>query len=289
MNRDQIRAKIYAKIDEIPTLPAVIPRLLRLMDDEMSSAGDVARAISHDPALTSKILKVANSAYYGFPKTISTLDKAVPLLGFNMVRSLALSIGVLHALPAGGEPRPVGQEGLWIHSLAVATAMEKLGRRSARVESREHLFIVGLLHDLGKVVFIEFFPELFRQAIEEAGAREIPQLHAAERTVIGFDHGEVGGMLLRRWCFPEAIAGPIEVHHRREVPGETEGVDLAALRTADVLAQQIDLGDAGNRVTPPVLPEDLGTLGIEEAELGSVREDLAEDRDGIHDFFRALS
>ena len=92
MEKGEIHNKVYAKIDELPTLPVVLPKLLTLMESEKTGAPEVAEVISRDPALTSKILKTANSAYYGFQQEISDLGRAVPLLGFNMLKSLALSI-----------------------------------------------------------------------------------------------------------------------------------------------------------------------------------------------------
>ncbi|MCK4816687.1 HDOD domain-containing protein, partial [bacterium] len=216
MEKDELRAKIYSKIDELPTLPTVIPKLLSLMDGSKSNAADVTEAISRDPSLTSKILKVSNSAYYGFPQGISSLERAVALLGFNMIKSLALSMGVLSSLPSGSKFPHFSQEGLWIHSLAVATAMKELGQRFGAGDDRDYLFIIGLLHDIGKVVLDQFFGELFQQALEEAQNLEKARLYMAERKVIGFDHGEVGAMLLKRWMFPDMIVNPIAVHHQTE-------------------------------------------------------------------------
>ena len=120
MHKDELRAKIYSKIEELPTLPSVLPGLLHLMEDEMVSTSHVADVIGSDPALTSKILKAANSAYYGFPQEIDTLGRTVALPGFNMVGSLALSIGIMHSLPSGIRSSHFSEEGLWTHSLAVA-------------------------------------------------------------------------------------------------------------------------------------------------------------------------
>ena len=101
MEKDVVLRKIYSKIDEIPTLPAVVPKLLSVMESDRANAYDIANTISNDPALSSKILKVANSAYYGFSQEILSLKLAMPLLGHNMVKSLALSIGVIRSLPSG--------------------------------------------------------------------------------------------------------------------------------------------------------------------------------------------
>ena len=288
MNKDELRAKIYSKIEELPTLPSVLPRLMHLMDDELVSASHVADIIAGDPALTSKILKAANSAYYGFPQEIGTLERAVALLGFNMVRSLALSIGIMHSLPSGIRSSHFSEEGLWTHSLAVAKAMERLGRNARPGETRDHLFVVGLLHDIGKVVLIEFFRETFVQALEEAQRPETALLHVAERGLFGFDHGEVGAMLLTRWKIPRVIAGPIGVHHERNFPEGMDEADVALLRLSDALCQNLNLGEGGSLTPVDVRDQDLRVLRIGEEVLEDVKGHLEESREAIEGFFKAL-
>ncbi len=288
MEEKELRAKIYSKIDEIPTLPAVVPKLLSLMEDDMTSGADIAAALSQDPALTSKLLKVSNSAYYGFSQKIVSLDKAVPLLGFNMVKSLALSIGVIRSLPEGGKSPHFSQEGLWIHSLAVATAIQELGKKIKQGGSREHLFIVGLLHDIGKVVLDLFFRDLFHKALEMAYDKGMAELHVAERRTIGFDHGDVGAMLLTRWRFPPMICDPIAVHHHEEMPEAKDNVDVALLRIADTLPQELGLGEGGTLVMPGDYDKELKVLGLEEKDLDAVRAELDQAKEGINAFFKAL-
>ncbi len=165
MDKEALHATLYSGIDEIPTLPALVPQLLSLIEEDLAGAEDIAVAIRRDPAMTAKILKVANSAYYGFSQKISGMDQAVPLLGLNMVKSLALSIGVVRALPSESASPHFSQEGLWIHSLAVATAIQELSRRLTHApDGGDHYFIIGLLHDTGKVVLDQFFGDGFHQA-----------------------------------------------------------------------------------------------------------------------------
>ena len=168
MKTEELRAKIFSTIDELPTLPTVVPKLLNLMDGSRSNATQVTETISRDPALTSKLLKAANSAYYGFPQEITDLERAVALLGFNMVKSLALSVGVFQTLGSGKNTPCFSMEGLWIHSLSVATVIRELAKRLGKEDEKAHLFVVGLLHDIGKVVLDQFFNELFQQALEVA-------------------------------------------------------------------------------------------------------------------------
>ncbi len=286
MEKDRLRSVIYTRIDELPTLPAVVPRILSLMEDPGADARKITEAISNDPAMTSKILKVANSAYYGFPQKITSLERAVALLGFNMVKSLALSVGVIRSLPSPALSGLFDIGNLWMHSLAVATAMRALAEDLGKDNDIESLFIVGLLHDLGKVLLAEFFPEEFARALE--GSDSDTPLDQSERNVIGMDHGQVGGMLLSRWKFPQPIVTAVSTHH---VPGNqcTEWVEeRAILLMADSLAREIGIGDSGNKCGPAVPPDCTEVTGVEQQSLDKARRELSNAREGIEGFFEAL-
>ncbi len=289
MKKTELKKIIYSKIDELPTLPAVLPKLMSQMEDERSGAEQVADTISSDPALTSKILKVSNSAYYGFSQEISSLKNAIPLLGFNMVRSLAMSIGVISSIPSHKNSSPFSREGLWVHGLAVATVMQKLSKKFGQESSNDQHFVVGLLHDIGKLVLDLFLSELFDQALEEATSQENMALYEAESNIIGFDHGEVGGILLKRWKFPEAITAPIAVHHQTDILQDSFASDIAMLRIADTLPQELGLGGGGNSLVPKIHEADLKTLAMTEKDLDDMRSFLEDSKDGIVALFSAIS
>ncbi|MBN2232024.1 MAG: HDOD domain-containing protein [Deltaproteobacteria bacterium] len=273
MDREELYRKIYARIEELPTLPPVVPRLLRLLDDPRASAGDVGAVISRDPALTAKVLKVANSAYYGFSSRIDDVKHAIALLGFNMIRSLAISIGIIGAVPAGRGASHFSHSRLWYHSLAVATAMQDLAERTGRGADAPYLFIVGLLHDIGKLVLDLFFPEQFAAVLEMAAADPELKLHVVERRLIGIDHCEVSAMLLKRWKFPARIIGPIaELHHGARSP-ETRPEDVTLLKVANIVAQEA-AGGEGNPEPNELTPADLELLGLAPADRDAVRADL---------------
>jgi len=287
MERDEFKEKIYARIDELPTLPTILHKLLRLTEDPKTGAQDIHDAIAHDAALTSKILKVANSAYYGFPQKISDLERAIALLGFNMVKSLAVSVGVLNNMPNGNGPSTFSREGLWIHSMAVGTGMKMLGEKCNRGEE-ESLFVVGLLHDIGKVVLDQFFPDDFAQVLKNIKDGEGEFLFQEEREIIGLDHGEIGGMLLERWKFPDVVRLPIAFHHKEDLPENALHPDVLLLRVADAVAQDLALGDSGNGSVLPVNETDLGLLGIDGAALEYLKKELQEAREGILAFYGAI-
>jgi len=289
MKRKELKARIYARIDELPTLPTVIHNLLNLTEDPKADAQDIREAISHDAALTAKILKVANSAYYGFPQEISDLEHAVALLGFKMVKSLAISVGVLKNIPNGTGTAHFSREGLWIHSLAVGTGMKMMGERYGDGEKRESLFIVGLLHDIGKIVLDQFFPDHFARTLENICTGKGMFLYQGERESIGLDHGEIGGMLLERWKFPKTIRQPIAFHHQEGVPEEVNRFDVSMLRVADTLAQELALGDSGNPFPPPVDEAALDRLGVDAAAYEDLKKKLEEAREGIIVFFEVIN
>ena len=289
MEKQELHRKIYAKIEELPTLPAVIPKLLSLMDNPKSSAADVTEVISHDPAMTAKLLKVANSAYYGFPAKISDLKHAVALLGFNLVKSLAISIGVIKNFPRGKQSAYFSASGLWLHSLVVATVIQDMGHRFySRDDNHDYLFIIGLLHDLGKVVLDQFFPELFNEVLEKANAGEHVKLHRIEQEIIGIDHCEGSAMLLTRWKFPPKIVQPIAGHHRQKVLAGDSQKDAVLLRIANVIAQEFGLGKDGNSMPNPLRPGDLEFIGASEEDLLAIKTSLQEKQGDIEAFFAAL-
>lgn len=289
MDKNELLKKIYSKIDELPTLPVVVPKLLTLIDDEKSTISDLADTITRDPALTSKILKVANSAYYGFSKEISALKKAILLLGYKMVRSLALSIGVINNLPSKERSRHFSREHLWIHSLASATVMQELGKKFSNKDDGGYLFVVGLLHDIGKIVLDLFFTELFQQAMDEAQKEQSEEaLHLFERKIIGIDHGEVGHVLLTRWKFPDIISAPIAVHHSSKIPEGINSADVAMLKIADALTHESGQGSWEAHVAAESLKTELDALKMTVRDLADLKGYLDNAKDGIHAFYSAM-
>ncbi len=288
MDKDRIVQKIYSKIEEIPTLSPVLQKIVSLLGSSTSGAQDVTEVLSRDPAMTSKILKVANSAYYGFAQQVDTLDRAVALLGFNMIRSLSMSVGIMRALPPGKKSGLFSIERLWIHSLAVATIMKELAVRCGRKEEGETLFVAGLLHDIGKVVLDQFFDEEYQQALEETGCLESVSVCEAEVRCFGMDHGEVGSILLKRWNFPVAICSLVAMDHKTEIPEDINPSDVAMLHIADILAKEAGMGVSESITASEVIAADLDITGLSSEEIDDVRAYLIEAKEGIYSFFSSL-
>jgi putative nucleotidyltransferase with HDIG domain len=289
IERETLRKKIYSKIDSLPVLPIVIPRVLNLLENRDACTAEIVDTISHDPSLTSKILQVANSAYYGFPQKITSLEQAVPLLGFNMVKSLVLSIGVVKShSPSNGSPF-FSHKNLWVHSLAVATVMRTLGKQVLdQQEDPEYLFIIGLLHDIGKIVLDSFFPVEFNKALQLEEENRFLPLFLAEQQAIGIDHGEIGALLLSRWRFPPNLVSPILSHHL-DVPIEgTNLMDLAILRIANGVVKETGVGNGGN-LGPASVPMDaLDYLNLDGKVLVALKTFLKNEEEGILAFYQVM-
>lgn len=288
MDKQTLKKAIYAKIDELPTLPVVVSRLLALLEDPEFDIGELTRLISQDPALTAKVLKVANSAYYGFAQEIDTPDRAVALLGINMLKSLVLSVGVVAALPKAKKSKQLDPAGLWLHSVAVAAVIREMAGRMGLSKEEDHLFVVGLLHDVGKIVLLHFFFDLYQEALEKAKLREDLPLYVAEREIIGVDHGDVGAMLLARWKFPPQVIKPIMAHHHHDVSVDSDPRDTAMLRLANQLPQLVGLGRDGNMAPPQVRQQDLELLGFDQADLEGLLEFTRASQEPIQSFYEAI-
>ena len=178
------KRRIYA-IRDLPTLPVVAQKVLSLADDDMAEMEKLADIISRDQALSARVLSLANSAYYGHRAKISTIQRAMVVIGMNMLKQISLSVLVCGTIGRGGRDRAE----FWKHSLSTATAASLIAKR-AGIKEADVCFMAGLLHDLGKLILETHFP-----------------------TETEMDHAEVGGWLAERWQLPPALIEAIAYHH----------------------------------------------------------------------------
>lgn len=189
-------------IERLQAFPVSVQNILKLTGDAGSAPRDLVDVIHRDPIVTVKVLRVVNSAYYGLPKQMTSIDHAVVFLGFNTIKNLALGIAALSMAPAQLHACFDAKAYLH-HSLACAAIARRLGSRFPAQEAND-FFIAGLLHDFGKVVLAQAIPLPFKQALEYALWHGV-SLHAALLEVTGIDQAEVGAMLLAHWRFPDAL------------------------------------------------------------------------------------
>lgn len=194
------------EIADLRPLPAVAAHVLQIAEGEHFSAHELAQAISSDLALTARILRLANSAYYGFPRRITTVRDAVVLLGFRQVRSAALAACAMKAMPSSED---IDAEAFWRHSVAVGMLAEMLARSAQ--QHQDEAFTAGVLHNIGRLALAQAEPAAFAEA-RRLARRTGVTLHEAERDLFGYTDAEVGGALALHWRFPAGLATAIAGH-----------------------------------------------------------------------------
>ena len=212
-NRPDFKAceAITEEIKDLPTLPTVVARIMATLDDPSSSVKDLERLVSSDQAIAAKLLKLANSAFYGLPGKVTNLGRAITLLGYNTVRSMTLTIGMVHSFGGLLRSKSFNRGKFWEHSLTVAMVGKLLGAKEPSLNSEE-VYIAGLLHDLGKMVLDYLRPAQFREALRIACEQGI-SAREAEQSVLGFSHDEVGKVVAEKWRFPHFVIEAIGYHH----------------------------------------------------------------------------
>lgn len=202
---------LLRQIKDLPALPDVAVRVMRAADDSKSSITDVAKAISADQALTARVLRLANSSFYGAIRTISTVSDAVVMLGLKTVRNLALAASCQDILSGETAGYRMGRGELWRHSICCAITAQNLSKR-IKYPVAEEAFVAGLLHDVGKVLISLHMRSQFNAVLHTVVKKRIPFVDA-ERMIIGFDHSEIGARMLEKWNLPESLVQAVRYHH----------------------------------------------------------------------------
>ena len=212
-------------IGELISLPEIVMQINELVNSEVSSATEIARVIGQDPAISTRILKVANSSMYGGQRQIDSINRAVTILGTKQIRDLVLSTTAAKAFD--GIPNDViSVEDFWHHSLYCALLARALAGISKTVNA-DTLFTAGLLHDIGHLVMFNRIPEQAHEAIMLTIQGEASlDLYQAEQQILGYDHAEVGAELARHWHLPEILVSCIAYHH--DLHASTEHIEAVA-------------------------------------------------------------
>ena len=212
MNKVQVERCVKV-IEAFPPLPFCLNKLLSTLENDFASASDIARIISMDQALTANVLRLINSAYYGYSNRVSDITQAVVFLGINAVKSLTLGLAVMNIFHNATED--AGKVFYWEHSIGTALAgrmiMNKINPRLA-----EEVFTAGLLHDVGKIVFLLSLEKEY-VALYEQSCKDSYDLSRIEKENIGIDHSYLGSTLARKWNFPIDLLNLIRYHHEPEI------------------------------------------------------------------------
>ena len=231
--------QVIMKSCDLPTMPAVAGRVVQLVSNPDATAGQLNKAIMSDQALAARLLKLANSSFYGCLRSINTVTQAIVIIGFSSTKNIVLAASTKDVNKKFGLTEKILHE----HSLGVATASHVIAKEIG-FKNAEEAFMVGLLHDIGKVVLNNSHPDKFREAIQEVyNQRETSS--EVETAIFGFNHAEVGAMVLKKWNFSPEIVNAVINHHSIE---NVEKGDLYLHRltliaaTANAFCHKIGIG-----------------------------------------------
>ena len=274
------RAKIKEKlkyIEKLVPLPSTVKTIMEIANNPRSSARDLAEEVKKDQSLTGKILRIVNSAYYGFHREIGNVDHAIVVLGFEEVMNIAQAACLLQFFTGDNESL-FNRNKFWVHALGAAYIARALSRYTPEIIPKD-AFVIGLLHDFGKVVLDQHFNKIFSGIIAEAEKCNKP-LHQVCYEITGTDHAEIGANVADNWNLPVQLVKSIRYHHSPELTGiQEKGVHLAHL--SNVFCHRYKIGMSGNVVPDKPSVGSLRALGIERKDLDEVWKSLQIDPEHI--------
>jgi HD-like signal output (HDOD) protein len=262
---------------ELVSPPSTYAHLDGLIKDPNHSAEDINGVINTDPALVTRLLKVVNSPFYGFPSQINTISRAITIIGTRELTHLVLATSVIDAFK-GIPSSLINMDEFWRHSLACAIAAKSIARECGQ-RVTERYFISGLLQNIGSLVIYQSVPELAREAINSAKfGHEV--IYKAEHRVLGFDHTDVGQALVKAWRLPNSLDEVVKFHHTPSLANNFP-LEVAVVHVADILVSAAQFGHSGDSHVPPLDPDAWDLLGLDVDVIPELLKDLTQQLDEL--------
>lgn len=284
--REKVIGLVRGTATSLPTLPVVINNIITMSRSRKTTAGDLAEFISNDQSLSARVLKIANSPYYARPGKISSITRAIILVGFQEIISIALGSGIINALGRGKISSLIDPNEFWKHSICAGFA-SRIAEKLIRASADESLMLAGLLHDIGKVVFLTYFPDEYHEVLRQHQEDLVP-LHAAEAESLGIDHCETAYLLMKQWHFPDAICVPVRFHHDLSSCPFEFFSQAMTVHLADYLSHRAEIGCSGN-LNPGIREEMSTSLHLSEQRIEELAGQVRAMRSQVDGFLEALS
>lgn len=241
-DKDAHRKQIEKFINRMPSLSTTVGKVMEICSRTDASPNELNKVISLDPVLTGQVLKLINSAYYSLMNKVTSLTRAITMLGMNTVKNMALSTAIICTVSGAKKSKALPTSKFWAHSIGTGVCAKLLARANdVPVLECEEYFVAGLLHDLGKIPFgDEYSDVLTRARLEQRSLIEV------EREMLGVDHQEVGRLIAKKWTLNEAMSSAICFHHDVDAAAEEHKVRAAYVGLANMYANILDIGYAGD-------------------------------------------
>ena len=261
--RDLIQRRVLKRVNDIPSLPQFVIETLKKLDDPKSSAADVANKLSRDEGLVIRVLRLANSAYYGLSRRISSVSEAISFLGFKTVKSIVLAASVYKFMDSSFTGYALDRGDLWKHSQSVASTARFLAAHVKGVDPEE-AYIAGMVHDIGKIVlndYVRFGYSIIIRLVEE---EQLP-FTDAEKQVLGFDHAQVGELVIEQWNLPEIYMYTTSNHHSpAALPEDMQEYRLVVdvVHVANAICSMLGAGIGADGLQYSLSEESLARIGV---------------------------
>jgi len=262
--------ELVKNVESVVSLPSIFTRIDALINNPESNLVDIADVISEDPGLSIRLLKIANSAMFNFPAEIDTITRAITVIGTKQLRDLVLATQVVLVF------KSIKQEGLdmpafWKHCIATGI-LARVFASLRREPNTEYYYLLGLLHEVGRLVMYMDIPELMAKAVSNSVENNV-SLHQSELSVIGFDHAMVGAELMKSWNLPAPMCDAICYHHRPSLSLNYRD-DAAIIHVSDLIVNALNLGTSGESDIPQLDEQAWESLELSQFVLSDAIEQL---------------
>lgn len=282
MDMDPFLLNKIEQITNLPTLPRVASKLLKTLTDASTSTKDVAVLVGQDISLSAKILRLANSAFYGIPRTIGNISNAVVILGYKVIHTMVLSLTVFDMFPADKHNAHFDAKEFWSHCLKCGLIAKLLAGRTVKYTTDpEDAFCSGLLHDIGKIVMEQYLHDDFTSVLEY-GKTHNQSFYRSETECLQFTHTDVAQWLIKKWDLPDALYFSIVNHHSPQESDEHKEITYIC-HYADYLSYFSENPKKG--LLPPLDQASNEILGLSDSDISDILEKLPEEIDKTRDFY----
>lgn len=264
---------IVNKVDDIKVLPTIINQIILLTDDPNSTIQDIEKVILKDQVLTTKILRLANSAYYGYARKITTISQATVLLGFQAIKGIALASIVKSYMTNELKGYSLEKDELWIQSQTCAIISRFIAKK-IKYPTPEEAYIAGLLRDIGKTILNQHMEKEYQEVLSKVNENNISFLDA-EKEILGFSHGEIGAKVGEKWNLPKDLVEAIGSHHTPELAIENPLL-VSIVHIADAITMMMGIGLGLDGLAYNLSPIAIKALELDEIQLQDIISQVAD-------------